>query len=291
MPKLTLGFIGAGKVAHTLARLWYTRGYSVRAVYSRTANHALALAEKVDAETVAAPGLVFAHADLILLTVSDDTLESVVASMVNEEKLWRGNTAKAVIHTSGVHDSGVLSPFIALGVMTGSLHPAYPFADIESAIQGLPGATFGMEADADVLRGWLEALVEALDGKVLNIPPSGKAAYHSAFVFASNYVVTLYAIAERLLVGLGADREVADNALNTLLSGTLDNLRRQGIPAALTGPLVRGDTQTIKMHIDALGRVDGELAELYKQLALLSLPMLAAHHLDTIFVEQFLNRE
>jgi predicted short-subunit dehydrogenase-like oxidoreductase (DUF2520 family) len=134
-------------------------------------------------------------------------------------------------------------------------------------------------------------LVRALDGRIFVIPPDGKAIYHAAFVFASNYVVTLYAIAEKMLVGLGAEREVADNALNGLLAGTVANLRQQGIPAALTGPLVRGDAETIKLHLEALGRIDSDLVELYRQLARLSLPMLEARHIDISFVEQILNRE
>ena len=103
--------------------------------------------------------------------------------------------------------------------------------------------------------------------------------------------MTLYAIAEKLLLGLGAEREVADNALNGLLAGTVANLQQQGVPAALTGPLVRGDAETIKMHLEALGRIDGDLVELYRQLGRLSLPMLEARQIETSFVEQILNRE
>jgi len=291
MQKPTLGFIGAGKVGHTLARLWYARGYTVTAVYSRTEAGVPALANRVYADVAASPAIVVARSDLTLLSVPDDALEAVVASIMHESSLRVAKDTKAVVHTSGVHDLQILSPLASLGVMLGSLHPAYPFADIESAIVGLPGAIFGTEADSEVLRTWLEGLVASVKGHVLAIPPGSKAAYHSAFVFASNYVVTLYALAERLLVGLGADRQVADNALNTLLAGTLDNLRRQGIPAALTGPLVRGDGQTITMHLDALDKIDRELAELYRQLARLSLPMLVARHLDTSFVEEILNRK
>jgi predicted short-subunit dehydrogenase-like oxidoreductase (DUF2520 family) len=133
--------------------------------------------------------------------------------------------------------------------------------------------------------------VSAVDGRIFVIPPGSKAIYHSAFVFASNYVVTLYAIAEKLLVGLGAEREVADNALNGLLAGTVANLRQQGVPAALTGPLVRGDAETIRLHLEALGRIDGDLVELYRQLGRLSLPMLEARQIETSFVEQILNRK
>jgi len=292
-PKPTLGFVGAGKVGHTLARLWYQRGYRVRAVYSLTDTSALALAAQVGATVAESPLGVMRTADLTLLTVPDGAITEVISAILLEMKEgeFTSGEMKAVVHTSGALEAAVLSGLSDRGMMVGSFHPAFPFADVETAVAGLPGSTFGMQADSDGLRVWLEALVAVLDGYIMAIPPGGKAAYHSAFVFASNYVVTLYAVAERLLVSLGAGRAAADHALNTLLAGTVENVRRQGIPVALTGPLVRGDAQTIQAHLDALGDIDDDLLDLYRQLARLSLPMLAARQLDTTFVEHVLNRE
>lgn len=288
MPKPTLGFVGAGKVGHTLARLWYAQGYVVRAIYSRTSEHAQALATQVQAEVVPSAADVIQTADLTLLTVPDGAIKTVAADAANGLPILGQRPRKAVIHTSGVLSRDVLSPLAESGLMTGSLHPAFPFADVETAVAKLPGATFGLEAESDALKTWLGELIRAVNGQVFMIPPGGKAVYHSAFVFASNYMVTLYAIAEKLLLSLGAEREVADNALNRLLAGTVANLSRQGIPNALTGPLVRGDAETIKLHMEALMAVDGEFALLYTQLARLSLPMLEARHIDTGFVEQLL---
>jgi predicted short-subunit dehydrogenase-like oxidoreductase (DUF2520 family) len=288
MPKPTLGFVGAGKVGHTLARLWSAQGYIVRAVHSRTLEHAQAIAAQVGAAVVQSTADVVQAADLTLLTVPDGAIHSVAAHAAKGLEAQGKQTSKAVIHTSGVLSMDALSPLAELGFMTGSLHPAFPFADAETAIAKLPGATFGVEAGWETLNVWFNDLVAAVNGQVFNIPSGGKATYHSAFVFASNYVVTLYAIAEKLLLSLGAEREVADNALNGLLAGTATNLARQGIPDALTGPLVRCDAETIRLHLGALISADYELADLYTQLARLSLPMLEARHIDTAFVEQLL---
>jgi predicted short-subunit dehydrogenase-like oxidoreductase (DUF2520 family) len=290
MQKPSLGFIGAGKVGHTLARLWYAKGYKVRAVYSRTTHHAGALAEQVDAEVVSSAAAVVQMADLTLLTVPDHAiadLSDLIGAALTQEGF--DGSGKAVVHTSGAFGAEVLSHLTHLGFMTGSLHPAFPFADVETSMERLPGATFGIEM-ADVrLNGWLRELVRALDGRVFIIPAGGKAVYHSALVFASNYTVTLYAVAEGLLVGLGADQQTADNALNSLMMGSIENLRLQGVPTALTGPLVRGDWQTIRLHLDALAGIDNHLAGLYQELAQLSIPMLAARGIDTAFLEQLLN--
>src|SRR5690606_17251414 len=105
----------------------------------------------------------------------------------------------------------------------------FPFADVESAVANLLGATFAVEAQDETLREWLNEIVAALNGRVLAIPPGKKAVYHAAMVFASNYTVTLYALAERLLLELGAERDTADAALDSLLGGTVANLRLRGI--------------------------------------------------------------
>jgi predicted short-subunit dehydrogenase-like oxidoreductase (DUF2520 family) len=120
---------------------------------------------------------------------------------------------------------------------------------------------------------------------VLRIPPGQKATYHAALAIASNYVVTLYSIAEQLLLGLGADQTAVDDALNTLVSATAENVRMQGIPSALTGPLVRADVGTIEAHLRALGQVDPKFVELYIQLARLSFPMLRARGVSPAAIE------
>jgi predicted short-subunit dehydrogenase-like oxidoreductase (DUF2520 family) len=156
--------------------------------------------------------------------------------------------------------------------MTGCLHPAFPFSDVTSAMQGLPGATFAIEARENALRERLRELVNALDGQVLFVPDGQKAAYHAALCIASNYTVTLYAVAEGLLRGMGAESAAVSNALNTLLRATADNLAEQGIPDALTGPLSRADTGTLQRHLDALD--DATLHQTYIDLARLTRPLL-----------------
>ncbi len=282
----SLGFVGAGKVGTALARLWFQTGYVVRAVCSRDAAKANLLAAQVSAAAVASPDAVIEAADLTLLTVPDDVIEGVAAG-VSLASL----AGKAVVHTSGVQDAAALAPLAARGALTGSLHPAFPFADAESALARLPGATFAVEAEAPRLQAWLVALAQAVQGRVMVLPPGQKAVYHSALVLASNYTVTLYALAERLLEGIGADRETADAALNRLVEGTVENLREKGIPGALTGPLTRADAGTVRQHLQALRQIDPSVAEIYAALARLSLPMVSARGVSTERLERVLDKE
>ncbi len=281
--KPTLGFIGLGKVGIPLARLWYAAGFSVSAVYSRTSAKAADLGAQIGAMAAVKPEEVIEAADLTLLTVPDDAIETIAHGF--QRKDWSG---KAVIHTSGARDGTALRALAERGVMVGSLHPIFPFADVETSVTNVPGTVFALEAESEVLRSWLTGMVEALRGHILAIPAGKKAVYHSALVFASNYTVTLYAIAEQLLVGLGAEQATADQALNGLMRGTLENLREQGIPGALTGPLVRGDVGTIAAHLESLA--DTPFAELYRQLARHSYPMLQARQVNIDFIERIMRQ-
>jgi len=282
----SLGIIGAGKVGGALARLFYQANYRIAGVYSRTPHHAETLATLVGSNSYSSLQAVSERADLTLLTVPDDAIESMVRELLNVD--WMG---KGVIHTSGAVGANVLSPLMERGAMIGSLHPAFPFTDAEIVVANFSGATFAVETESSELRNWLESMVHTLDGHVLNILPGAKALYHAALVLVSNYTVTLYAAAEKLLTDMGAERTAVDLALNALLSATVENLRQKGIPDALTGPLVRGDVGTIATHIDALHRIDDTLLDTYKQLARLSFPILTARNISTEAIERLLKQE
>ncbi len=285
--EFTIGIIGAGKVGGTLARLWYARGYTISAIYSRSPERAASLAAIVAARAVSRVEDVPSHADLTVIAVPDDVVEQVADGMADAD--WRGRGA---VHTCGSKDAGALAELEKRGAMTGGLHPAFPFADVETAIMGLLGAAFAVEAAPQTpLSAWLVDLVAALDGKLISIPPGGKALYHAALVIASNYTVTLYAVAESLLRQLGADHPTAEAALNPLVGGTVDNLAVHGVPAALTGPLTRLDTATIGSHLRALAAVDTSLVEMYRGLARLSYPMLKLRGLTPEPIESLFSQD
>lgn len=279
--KPTLSIIGAGKVGSTLARLWFKAGYEISAIYNRTPKKAVELADCVDAKAVDTLDAVFQSADIIFLTVADDAIFPIV-NLLAEINLTR----KAIVHTSGSASLDVLDNLSKNGAMLGSFHPAFPFADVESAIEALSGATFAIEANQLELRSQLETLAKALDGKTIFIPKGQKALYHAALVFISNYTVTLYAIAQNLLKPLSSDQEAIDSALMTLLQATVNNIAEQGIPKALTGPLVRSDVGTIQKHLDMLD--DETLKLTYRSLARSSYPMLAQRGINSDLIEHLL---
>lgn len=281
-----LGIIGAGRVGQTLARAWFAAGYTVRAVASRTYAHAEALAAYVGAEVVPAHQVV-GRCDLTLLSVSDNAIASV-AEQIGANASGIDLSGKGIVHASGALDHTVLRPLQALGMHTGSLHPALPFADVDTALRSLAGATFAVEAEHPLLADWLDDLVTIVGGRVLRVPSDRKGLYHAALVMASNYTVTLYATARSLLLNLGdeqtVDEAAIDAALQTLMTGTFANIREQGVPWALTGPLTRADSGTIEAHLMAL---DGhmEVRDAYIALARLTTPLLRARGVPESFLD------
>ena len=275
-----IGIIGTGKVGCTLARLWNQAGYEITAVYNRTPEKAEMLVQHIPlAQVVKSPPVIAAMADIILLTVRDDALQQITSKLSDFD--WSG---KIAVHTSGAASIDVLQEIVDAGAMVGSLHPIFPFADVETAIRDLQGSTFAIEASDERVQQRLTELVESLRGQILLIPLGKKPLYHAALAIASNYTVTLYAIAESILVSLGAKRAVADNALNVLIEATVKNIQQQGIPQALTGPLTRADVSTIQAHLNAID--DETLGTVYKGLARLSYPMLQERGIDITQIEQ-----
>ena len=282
MHKPRLGFIGVGKVGATLALSLDAAGYKITALYNRSAARAESLAAIIGALVVETPAAALNLSDLTFLTVADSAI-GILAHEIAANGPWEN---RAVIHTSGAYSVDKLAPLADAGLMVGSLHPAFPFADVDSAVQSLPGASFAMEAQDVPVREWLSQIVIDLHGHVIDIPPGKKAVYHAAMVFASNYTVSLFATAEHLLSELNADRPAARQALLGILQATVGNLtQRQTTADALTGPLVRGDTSTIQAHLAAL-QDHPEVRASYLQLARLSVPLLRMRGLDAALLTQ-----
>ncbi|HUP28373.1 MAG TPA: DUF2520 domain-containing protein, partial [Chloroflexia bacterium] len=179
-----------------------------------------------------------------------------------------------VVHCSGALSSTVLQPARDMGALTASFHPLQAFADLSAAIENLPGSTFALEGD-EALVSQLDVLVDLLGGTPLHLRAEDKILYHAAAAIASNYTVTLAALASDLLVreGIAGDSNQALRYLMPLLHGTIQNLDSTGLPDALTGPIARGDTGTVAAHLAALDECAPEMAHVYRHLARLTLPL------------------
>ncbi len=109
-------------------------------------------------------------------------------------------------------------------------------------------------------------LVDKLGGKLLLIPTGRKILYHVAGVFAANYLTAIVEFALSIMDDLGESPEEAYQAFLPLMVGALENIEEFGTAGALTGPIARGDVETIRAHVEQLKGLRSELTEAYKVL-------------------------
>ncbi len=272
-----IGFIGVGRVGSALAILMQRAGYNIVAVASRHAEHHATLAAMLDNPQLrrASPTEVFAAADLTFITTPDDVIAPLAGS-IGRAGLGLG---KAVVHTSGALSSAALSGVREHGALVGSLHPLQAFASVELALIRLPGSSFAIEGDATLIPALTRIAVD-VGGTPMLIRSQDKTLYHAAVVLAANYSVTLAALGAQLLAAIGIDSEAGLAALLPLLRGNIENMEQLGLPAALTGPIARGDSGTVARHLQALDATNTDIASLYRELGLLTLPLAQGKGLD-----------
>ncbi|HEX6534211.1 MAG TPA: DUF2520 domain-containing protein [Gemmatimonadaceae bacterium] len=253
--------LGAGRAGRGLARALRASGVEVVGVHGRHEPGG------EDGVTVGAIPPALARASVALVTVRDAQIDGAL-----DELLAAGLApGTVVLHASGSAEPAALARVRAAGHPSGTFHPLVPIADPARAPEMLRGAWIGIDGDA-AARDAAIRLAERLGAHPLDIPPGEKARYHAAAVMVSNFPVVLLYLGERLLVEAGLDPRVAHRALHPLFSAMADNLRVHRGPRALTGPLVRGDADTVRRHLVALAS-DPEALAAYRALSRAALPL------------------
>jgi len=237
------GFIGAGTTGTALAVRLSQKGCPVVAVSSRNLSSAQKLAGLVpNCQVCHTAQEVADAAELVFITTPDD----VIAQVCGEVQWHEG---QSVVHCSGAHSVDILESARKLWAAVGSFHPLQTFADVDQAIENLPGSTFALEAEEPLL-STLKELTLLLNGNWVELKPGDKVLYHAA--------------AE------------ATRALLPLLVGTINNIANIGLPDCLTGPIARGDSGTIERHLRALETKSPSLLTTYKELGLQTIPIALA---------------
>src|SRR4051812_3358829 len=224
-----LGFIGTGKVGTALGSLLRAKGVQIAGVSGRdiTGARRMALAAGLPRDAAMSRAAMLAHASIVFLTVPDDAIGALCAEIAAEGG-WR--KGQGVVHCSGALPSSMLQPARDMGALVASFHPLQTFASLEAAIANMPRSTFAIEGDA-ALVAQLDVLADLLGGTTVHLEASEKTLYHAAAAIASNYTVTLAALASDLLVreGIAPDVPTALRFLLPLMHGTIDNLDALGV--------------------------------------------------------------
>lgn len=253
-----LWIIGAGRLGLALGLRLRRAGAVDALVYSgrraESPDHPLFRGESI-ARYQQGLAPVPADATGILVAVPDDAIPDAVEQLAAVDL----PSHIPVLHASGSQSLDVLAPLAARGHAVGGMHALAAIADAVEGADRLRGATFGVEGEGEA-RELAVRLVMACGGRVLFIRPGGKALYHAAAVFASNYAVALLSIAERLMDDAGIPAEDAQPALAALAAGAIENVAARGPVEALTGPVARGDAATVERH---LARLSGAERDVY----------------------------
>jgi predicted short-subunit dehydrogenase-like oxidoreductase (DUF2520 family) len=261
--QLRVGVIGAGRVGTALATALSRAGHRVVAASAVSAASRQRIDRYLPGTPVRQPSQVVADADLVLLTVPDDALAGLVSGLAATGAPLVG---RLIAHASGRHGLAVLEPATRLGALPLALHPVMTFTGRPDDVDKLTGICFGVTAP-EALRPAAEVLVMEMGAEPVFIEEEYRGLYHAALAGAANHLVTQVVQACDLLAIAGVPQPA--RMLGPLLSAALDNSLRLG-DAALTGPVARGDAETVASHVAALRSAAPEALAAYLALARLT---------------------
>ncbi len=261
--KPSFAIVGCGKVGTALGIFLAKAGYKAVGLAGRSIASAQRTAEIIDCDHYSdIPWEITRNADVVFITTPDGAIIEACDSIAGH----KGFADKAVVlHCSGALPSTILSTAKTCGAQTGSMHPMQTFASTEFYANPFFGITVSVEGENDAVN-MAKQIAADLGGSSVTILTETKTLYHASAVVASNYLVALLDLAFRLMGASGIAARDALKVLKPLIEGTLSNIEEVGIPAALTGPIARGDAETVEKHIEEIGLTTPRLLNLYKTL-------------------------
>jgi predicted short-subunit dehydrogenase-like oxidoreductase (DUF2520 family) len=266
-----IGIVGSGRVARALALGLKRPSHEPPLLWGRSPERLIEARSQVDGiDTTATLGALAEACDAIAIAVADDAIAGVVTALAIAASTTEASPF--VFHVSGRSGAALLAPLHDAGWTTAAIHPAMTFTgDPAGEVARMAGARFaitGSSADAAVQARQIVAL---LGGVAVEIPEDRRALYHAALCHASNHLVTLIADAAQALERAGVDAPRA--LLAPLVQAALNNSLDRGFDA-LSGPLLRGDVQTIGDHVAALAAHDPDLVAAYRAMAIATIDRL-----------------
>jgi predicted short-subunit dehydrogenase-like oxidoreductase (DUF2520 family) len=261
-PTPSVFIMGAGVVGTALAARLVRAGIPVIGLHGRQVE--LTDAARAISGVVGSTGEIpdiMSESDIIIVSVRDERIREVAERLVNEKRL---RPTQVVLHTSGANAAASVLAIARPHVRAvGTLHPLVSFADPRVAIEHMREVAFGIEGD-EPAKAFAKRLVRAMGARAVFLEAENLPLYHAGAVLASNYVVALADMAQRLLVTAGVPQDQALPMLIPLLSSVVQNLAQVGLPAALTGPVERGDVSSVEQHLRVLEARAPDLLELYR---------------------------
>lgn len=257
----TLSCVGAGRLGRTLCRL-LSEHVTIQQVINSRQPSARQAVDFIGAGTAATMDSA-KPADLWLIATPDNQIEAAYQALLASGAIETGkvNKSTVVFHCSGSMSASILSS-AEDNIVVASVHPIHSFANPQQSLHTFVGSHCAIEGQPDAV-AMLQPLFESIGALPFAIDSQHKALYHGATVMACNYLVSLLETSQQMLTAAGVDNSHG-NILQSLIRQTLDNYLSTDATAALTGPIARGDTETVASHLRAFN--NHEQADLWHQL-------------------------
>ncbi|MCP4200282.1 MAG: DUF2520 domain-containing protein [Proteobacteria bacterium] len=264
--------VGCGKVGTVLCRELQNAGYVAAGLADVSAEALKSAAEQFRVENTSSDsGRVTRHADIVFITTPDGDIADTCRTIAEKNGFKKG---AVVVHASGALPSTILSSARSSGVFLGSMHPLQSIAS-KDAVNAFQGITFSIEGEV-AAREVMTQIADDLGATHLVIETAHKSLYHAAASIACNYLVTLEGAAFELMEETGIAPDDIFKVLGPLIYETLKNIENVGPVRALTGPIARGDVETVTRHLQEIESKKPKWFSMYKLLGLHTLDIATA---------------
>jgi predicted short-subunit dehydrogenase-like oxidoreductase (DUF2520 family) len=204
-------------------------------------------------------------ANVIIVAVRDSQLDAAIDELIAAAGSRELTPGTVILHTSAIAEPSGLAKLREKSFAAGTFHPLVPFTDPDVSAELLRRGWIGVDGDNAAVNA-SRRLAGQIGARTLDIPPGKKAAYHAAAVISSNFPVVLASVAARVLRDSGIPEGSALQAVASLMGGALSNMTRSLPDDALTGPIIRGDTETVGKHLRVLSS-HGDARNVYRALS------------------------
>ncbi len=248
--------IGPGQVGRGLSRAFRASGVKLIGLHGKRASG-------LSTSTGAFPPEL-STANVVIVAVRDSQLDAAIEELNTAAGNRALTTGTVILHTSAIADPAGLASLREKGFAAGTFHPLVPFTDPDVSAELLRRGWIGVDGDNAAVNV-SRRLAGQIGARTLDIPVGKKPAYHAAAVISSNFPVVLASVASQVLRDCGVPEGSALQAVASLMGGALANMKQAAPDDALTGPIIRGDSETVGKHLRAL-RSHGDARNVYRAL-------------------------
>ncbi len=257
--------IGAGRVGATLTFQLVQKGFSVISVVEKDRSRIDYLKKEFKwsfLKSSITPAMIN-NSNVIILTVQDSQIKKITKRLAKYKINWEG---RIILHFSGTYPSSSLLPLKNLGALTASLHPIYSFSLNPCENRKIEEIWFSLEGEF-ITSDHIKNIFQPINMQVIRVDEHEKRVIHLACVFYANFFTALAKISTSILNKTNIPENKGLKILQPLIESTSYHILTQGISKGLTGPIKRGDIDTIKSHLDLLKVEFPEYLPIYKKLS------------------------